>query len=119
MSESIPTTGPISPEIRAAGQLLVDMYAALWEQVKAPFQPMIDMFEADPERFERMCWDLEREREAEQAQQSCHCLCGMHRDQGMNCTGIATAHRTIVSPTMGTVHVPMCEPCHSAVTVKA
>lgn len=117
MSESTPTTGPISPEIRAAGQLLVDMYAAWWDQVKAPFQPMIDMFEAEPARIEQMCADLKREREAEQAQQTCHCLCGMHRDQGMDCTGVATTHRTIVSPTVGTRSVPMCEPCHSAVTV--
>lgn len=108
----------LAPVAEAVNALVVAQARALtelWRQIQPVAQPLIDLYERNPEGFEAM----HRELEAERARPTCHCLCDMHRDQGMNCTGIATAQRTIVSPTMGAVHIPMCSYCHDATAVKA
>ncbi|MFJ3021472.1 hypothetical protein ACIPH4_11040 [Streptomyces tendae] len=82
-------------------------------QVHTTLRPLIDHAEQHPEVWEQ--WPRAREIEAQHG--SCHCLCGLHREQAEGvCTGVAEPGAALVfdSPTLGSTHVRMCGPCSTA-----
>ncbi|WP_354643877.1 hypothetical protein [Kitasatospora camelliae] len=82
-----------------------------------PLRPLVEYYEQHPEELE----EIRRQKELQAAleEKACHCLCGLHRDRAnVVCEGYTTELLTITrhSPTVGTVHVPMCRSCYEAAT---
>jgi hypothetical protein len=91
----------------------VAAYVSTCRQVFDALRPLAEWAERHPEELAR--W--QREREAEEQLGSCHCLCGIHREQAEGvCTGQAAPGLTVRfdSPTVGVQHVAMCRPCYEA-----
>jgi len=105
----VPPAGAIDAFLAAQVRAMTEM----WRQVQPALQPLVDLYERDPQAFERLRHEREHER-------SCHCMCGLHQDRPeVECTMRGELTRTIHSPTVGTTHVPMCRPCYDATAVPA
>lgn len=75
-------------------------------------RPMIEYFEQHPELLTAL---------SEPAPEACHCLCKVtHGSLGI-CDGEVEPGLTVTrhSPTVGTVHIPMCRSCHTAAMATA
>ncbi|MFF0512440.1 hypothetical protein [Streptomyces sp. NPDC004250] len=103
----------ITMGLRAALAPLVARQMEAVRHVYTAMQPMIEHAEQHPE-----VWDQwRRERDAEAQLGSCHCLCGLHREQAEGvCTGQAAQGVAMLfdSPTFGPTAVRMCRPCAQA-----
>jgi hypothetical protein len=103
--------------LRAALAPLVARQMAIVRQMHTALEPLIEHAEQHPEVWEQ--W--RRERAAEAQLGSCHCLCGLHREQAEGvCTGRAAPGAAVRfdSPSVGRVDVPMCRPCAVATAEK-
>lgn len=94
------------PYLKAARPTLVRIANELCAAVEA-MRPLVDYYEQHPEELEAL--------RHQEPGESCHCLCGLHRDRpDIECEGEAVPGLTITRhpQTVGTVHIPMCRPCH-------
>lgn len=104
----------IAERARPVLELYFKAWGEVWQAVQPVLQPYVDLYEADPEGFERMCAEARAEAAAEQ---SCHCFCAVgHGGAPGICQSEAAPGltRTYHSQWVGTQHVLMCQPCHDA-----
>jgi hypothetical protein len=110
-----PTLADVSRAITVFQSALVAALQAAFRQLVPAFEalrPMVEYYERHPELLAAL---------SEPVPESCHCLCQfMHGSLGI-CEGDVEPGLTITrySPTVGTVHIPMCGSCHAAATVAA
>jgi len=113
MTEQQPSIIDFTNALRAALAPVVARQMEVVRQVHTAMRPLIEHAKQHPEVWEQ--W--RRERDAEAQLGSCHCLCGIHREQGEGvCTGQAEPGTAVRfnSPTIGPTDVPMCRPCSKA-----
>jgi hypothetical protein len=118
MTQRQPDIVDYTHALRAALAPAVARGVEVFRQVHTALQPLIEHAEQHPE-----VWDQwRRQREAEAQHGSCHCLCGLHREQAEGvCTGVAEPGASVRfnSPTVGPTDVPMCRPCSEANAARA